>query len=82
MIFSLQPGQKDLLLKQVMSQNGQRKSPQVVQQRKSEKKIIHKAIDKKGKRKELPVAMRRQLDKQQKEVIEAYKLLKKQKIKT
>lgn len=37
-------------------------------------------IDKKGKRKDLPAALRRQLDKQQAEVINAYKLLKKSKL--
>lgn len=38
-----------------------------------------KSINKKGRRKDLPHAMRRQLDKQQKEIIEAYKLLKSKK---
>ncbi|EFA08971.1 hypothetical protein TcasGA2_TC006678 [Tribolium castaneum] len=39
-------------------------------------KISNKVIDKTGKRKDLPNALRRQLDKQQKEVIEAYRELK------
>lgn len=39
-------------------------------------KVANKAIDKKGKRKGLPGAMRRQLEKQQKEVVEAYKKIK------
>lgn len=42
-------------------------------------KTANNVINKKGKRKDLPVAMRRQLDKQQAEVINAYKLLKKNK---
>lgn len=37
---------------------------------------VTKTIDKKGKRKDLPNALRRQLEKQQKEIIGAYKALK------
>lgn len=40
------------------------------------KKTANRIIDKKGKRKDLPNAMRRQLDRQQEEVIKAYKQLK------
>lgn len=36
----------------------------------------NKVIDKKGKRKGLPNALRRQLENQQKEIIDAYKVLK------
>lgn len=43
-------------------------------------KTSKNVIDKKGKRKDLPAALRRQLDKQQAEVINAYKLLKKNKL--
>lgn len=37
---------------------------------------MKKTIDRSGKRKDLPHALRRQLDKQQQEVIQAYKQLK------
>ncbi|XP_044253241.1 coiled-coil domain-containing protein 137 [Tribolium madens] len=40
------------------------------------KSVLNKTVDKTGKRKDLPNALRRQLDKQQQEVIEAYRLLK------
>nr|XP_022903491.1 uncharacterized protein LOC111415839 [Onthophagus taurus] len=40
------------------------------------KENLKLSVDRKGKRKDLPTATRRQLDLQQKEVIEAYKLLK------
>lgn len=36
-------------------------------------KPSNKVIDKKGKRKDLPIGVRRQLEKQQREMIEAYK---------
>lgn len=42
-------------------------------------KTSHKVIDKKGKRKDLPVGVRRQLEKQQKEMIEAYKQIREKK---
>lgn len=44
------------------------------------KKTSNKVIDKKGKRKDLPVGVRRQLDRQQKEIIEVYKQLKEKKL--
>lgn len=47
----------------------------VITMRKTSKKIINR----KGKRKDLPLGVRRQLDKQQKEIIEAYKQLKERK---
>lgn len=40
---------------------------------------VSKTLDKKAKRKDMPHALRRQLDKQQKEIIEAYKMLKSKK---
>jgi hypothetical protein len=39
-------------------------------------KTSNKTIDRTAKRKDLPNALRRQLDQQQKEVIEAYRLIK------
>lgn len=43
------------------------------------RKTSNKTINKKGKRKDLPIGVRRQLDKQQKEIIEVYKQLKEKK---
>ncbi|XP_050498003.1 coiled-coil domain-containing protein 137 [Diabrotica virgifera virgifera] len=72
------PGNKNLLLKSVIN-----KKPEVgsVDLKKNKDGInkTSKVIDKKGKRKELPNSLRRQLDKQQKEIIEAYKKIKLQK---
>ncbi|CAH0563595.1 unnamed protein product [Brassicogethes aeneus] len=78
------PGSKQLLLKSMLEPKNnnnntikEQKSEKVVKNSlKKLKEIKNKTIDKKGKRKDLPNALRRQLDKQQKEIIEAYKQLK------
>ncbi|KAF2897691.1 hypothetical protein ILUMI_08485 [Ignelater luminosus] len=73
------PGQRDLLLKSVIKDgntsegNNSKKSDE-----QGLKKTANKVIDKSGKRKNLPVALRRRLEKQQAEVIDAYRALKKQ----
>jgi len=75
------PGQKNLLLKSII-QNPEDNSPknqkQVVYKDKL-RKTANKTIDKTGKRKNLPNALRRRLEKQQTEIINAYRMLKKQK---
>nr|AEE61627.1 unknown [Dendroctonus ponderosae] len=78
------PGQKQLLLKSIFanSENSSGTSNRPLHSTKSSVSNASKSINKKGKRKDLPHAMRRQLDKQQKEIIEAYKILKSKKIKT
>lgn len=74
------PGAKDLLLKGVFNQAGIKNSTTNKSPMKNMKKspLQNKTIDRKGKRKNLPVALRRQLDNQQAEIIKAYKELKKQ----
>ncbi|VEN37524.1 unnamed protein product [Callosobruchus maculatus] len=67
------PGKRSLLLKSILEENKQDKS---CLQSDQLRKTSNKVIDKKGKRKTLPNAMRRQLDSQQKEIIAAYKKLK------
>lgn len=52
-----------------------KKEIRVTSQR-SLKKITNKPIDRKGKRKDLPKALRRQLETTQKEMIEVYRQLK------
>ncbi|XP_056644374.1 DNA ligase 1 [Diorhabda sublineata] len=72
------PGNKSLLLKSVLNNS----SSQINQSKNikdNSHKTSHKVIDKKGKRKELPNSLRRQLDKQQQEIIDAYKQLKSKK---
>ncbi|KAF7278756.1 hypothetical protein GWI33_007989 [Rhynchophorus ferrugineus] len=64
------PGEKALLLKNILDDKD------YAVPHNEQKVKVKKVIDKKGKRKHLPVALRRQLDKQQKEIIEAYKKLK------
>nr|CAH7728059.1 unnamed protein product [Callosobruchus chinensis] len=70
------PGKRTLILKSMLEGNKQDKSSQKSDQ---QLKTSNKVIDKKGKRKSLPNAMRRQLDSQQKEIIAAYKQLKSEK---
>ncbi|KAJ8923303.1 hypothetical protein NQ315_001861 [Exocentrus adspersus] len=67
------PGQKNLLLSSLLSKNNQKAK---LKDNKEKSAISKKTIDKKGKRKQLPMGLRRQLDKQQKDIVEAYKLLK------
>lgn len=69
----LQPGKKELLLKSFLNDNQSENTLQPL------RKTINKVIDRKGKRKDLPNALRRQLDKQQKEIIEVYKSIKSRK---
>lgn len=72
----MQPGRKDLHLKSLFSSVN---NNQCIANATSEvkiKKTANRVIDKKGKRKDLPNALRRQLDKQQEEIIQAYKQLK------
>ncbi|RZB40903.1 coiled-coil domain-containing protein 137 [Asbolus verrucosus] len=57
------PGKRDLLLKSVLGSS----------------KTSNTVIDRTAKRKNLPTALRRQLDKQQQEVVQAYRLLKEKK---
>lgn len=70
-----QPGRKPLLLKSMLSQVAPKSEPRKT----SGVSQTSKNLSKKGKRKDMPHALRRQLDKQQKEVIDAYKALKAQK---
>lgn len=72
-----QPGVRDLHLKSLL--NPKRTSDGSVSSVAVFKKTSNKVIDKKGKRKDLPIGVRRQLDKQQKEIIEAYKQIKEKK---
>lgn len=65
---------KPLLLKNVFQDDILKKPSNVTEVRVH--KVTNKAIDKKGKRKDLPHALRRQLEKEQKGVISAYKVLK------
>lgn len=68
----MQPGCKDLHLKSLLGSVNNQKT---VSETKI-KKTVNRIIDKKGKRKDLPNALRRQLDRQQEEIIQAYKQLK------
>ncbi|KAJ8664350.1 hypothetical protein QAD02_006012 [Eretmocerus hayati] len=65
---SPKPKNKNLLLSSILSEN----KPPIIEK--------SKTIDKSGKRKNLPVGERRQLEKQQSDVIAAYRLLKAQKL--
>jgi len=80
------PGQKNLLLKSVLQQSqGKPLQSDQKQQSKTENKLrktSNKAIDKTGKRKNLPNALRRKLENQQTEIINAYRMLKQQKNKS
>ncbi|KAI4456688.1 hypothetical protein MML48_8g00000849 [Holotrichia oblita] len=69
------PGKRNLLLKTLIDPNRKEKTKMLNKETKLQK-ISNKVIDRKGKRKDLPHALRRQLEKQQKEVIQAYKELK------
>ncbi|XP_023026308.2 coiled-coil domain-containing protein 137 [Leptinotarsa decemlineata] len=71
------PGNKNLLLNSILQPKDLlTKSTSVPTQKESLRKISNNVIDRKGKRKDLPNALRRQLEKQQKEIIGAYKELK------
>ncbi|CAG9773161.1 unnamed protein product [Ceutorhynchus assimilis] len=74
------PGQKELLLKSMLTDDTKiiNKTENNNTKKTSFTKVANN-LDKKGKRKDMPHALRRQLDKQQKEVIEAYKKLKSKK---
>lgn len=72
-----QPGKKPLLLKSIMQPVKIKNNKKLASKSETQlHKINKKVIDKKGKRKDLPNALRRQLDNQQKEIIDAYKVLK------
>ncbi|KAL1493127.1 hypothetical protein ABEB36_011248 [Hypothenemus hampei] len=74
------PGRKDLLLKSIIASNKDQSATTTITKRNSTKIADNSsAINKKGKRKDLPNALRRQLDKQQQEIIEAYRNLKSKK---
>lgn len=80
--FMLQPGKKNLLLKTLIESTNKKSSSTVNMEPKNNlNKTRDKAINKTGKRKELPTSLRRQLDQQQKEIISAYKELKAKKYK-
>ncbi|CAG9824618.1 unnamed protein product [Phaedon cochleariae] len=70
------PGKKSLLLNNLMQTKDEDRTPLISKTKEVIRKTTSKTIDKKGKRKALPHALRRQLDKQQKEIISAYKELK------
>uniref|UniRef100_V5GGF6 Coiled-coil domain-containing protein n=1 Tax=Anoplophora glabripennis TaxID=217634 RepID=V5GGF6_ANOGL len=70
------PGGKKLLLSAIVLKSAEESKRQPVKEKEKLQKVTKKTIDKKGKRKDLPNAVRRQLDTQQKEVIGAYKRLK------
>ncbi|XP_030745237.1 coiled-coil domain-containing protein 137 [Sitophilus oryzae] len=72
---AFRPGQKSLLLKNLFK-NGPNTNDGKNKTHKADYPKAVKTIDKKGKRKHLPNALRRQLDNQQKEIVEAYKMLK------
>lgn len=77
-----QPGNKDLLLKSVLGNHTSKENIKQEKKMKNKldlKKITNKSIDKKGKRKDLPKALRRQLETTQKEMIEVYRQLKRKK---
>lgn len=79
-----QPGAKDLLLKTILKENTLKPKVQFLTSNK--KSVFQKIsgdgkIDKTGKRKDLPNAVRRQLETQQNEVINAYRILKAKKSK-
>lgn len=67
--FLLQPGRKNLLLYSMLKKNENSKMD-------AKKRIT---IDRSGKRRKLPLGERRQLEKQQNDVIAAYRRLKAQK---
>lgn len=76
------PGKKNLLLKTLIESTNKKSSSTVNMEHKNNlNKTRDKAINKTGKRKELPTSLRRQLDQQQKEIISAYKELKAKKYK-
>lgn len=58
------------------------KSTRVVASTGKLRKVADKVINRKGKRKDLPMGVRRQLDQQQQEIITAYKQLKDKKLDT
>lgn len=58
------------------NQNSTTSEKQIQKQGSSLRKVSNKTIDKKGRRKDLPNALRRQLENQQKEIVNAYKELK------
>lgn len=62
----VKPGKKELLMKSLLEKESIKKS----------NNKVTKVIDKKSKRKLLPVALRRQLEKDQKHIVEAYRQLK------
>lgn len=68
-----QHGKKSLLLNYIMQSSESYKKTDPVD---PVQKVKNKVIDKSGKRKDLPHALRRQLENQQKEIINAYKELK------
>ncbi|KAJ8965150.1 hypothetical protein NQ314_004375 [Rhamnusium bicolor] len=71
-----QPGKKNLLLKTILEKENTVSASVISKADENLHKTNNKTIDKKGKRRDLPNALRRQLDKQQKEIISAYKVLK------
>ncbi|XP_017782369.1 PREDICTED: coiled-coil domain-containing protein 137 [Nicrophorus vespilloides] len=73
------PGKRNLLLKSMMTNDGdEAKAASGIKVGKVSK-AAGTQFDRTGKRKDMPAALRRQLDKQQSEVIQAYKDLKKKK---
>ncbi|XP_044732363.1 coiled-coil domain-containing protein 137 [Chrysoperla carnea] len=74
-------GNKDLILKSMLKDNKENdkkkeKKTNILKEKSSSKTII----DKKGKRKDLPVGTRRQLEQYRDEAVKAYKLLKQQQL--
>ncbi|KAF5280032.1 hypothetical protein FQR65_LT03287 [Abscondita terminalis] len=77
------PGQKNLLLKSMFGNNVNEPKKLLTDNQKQNnrlKQISHKVIDKKGKRKHLPNALRRKMEDQQQEIIKAYRKIKEQKL--
>ncbi|XP_044759901.1 coiled-coil domain-containing protein 137 [Coccinella septempunctata] len=72
------PGQRNLLLKAII--NGETPKKQVKEPFSKSLGVLNKikktGIDKKGKRKDLPITVRKQLERHQKEIIEGYKAMK------
>ncbi|KAK4874950.1 hypothetical protein RN001_014310 [Aquatica leii] len=76
------PGQKSLLLKSMFGDNSKQKNHDLkdgYKRKDNLNKTTHKVIDKKGKRKNLPNALRRKIEDQQMEMIKAYRKIKQQK---
>lgn len=68
-------------MKSILTPGNKAETHKKTEMTKSDKSMKTTKIDKKSKRKLLPVALRRQLEKDQKEIIEVYRQLKADRIK-